>query len=179
MGTYLRAVSILANVLLKSAVRQSRPHPHIEQLLPTTREGAQVTTPETIAYQNRELAKSLLALESHLSQGCRIFGKPCDCCSGRHPLELEKLSEEARSMSSDPVYAEVIAFAREVEMKANTQAVASGQYEGDYPGMAAHARRLRKRLVPQLESRATQLAALIRAGEITREEAVEELRQEV
>jgi len=66
-----------------------------------------------------------------------------------------------------------------VEAKANTQAVASGQYEGDYPGMAAHARRLRKRLLPQLESRAAQLAALIRAGEITREEAVEELRQEV
>ena len=106
-----------------------------------------VTTAETLTYQNRELAKSLLVLEVHLSQKCRIAGKPCDCCGGKHPLELEKLSEEALSMSGDPLYKDVIALAREVERKANIPAIASGAYDAEYPDLAQRARSLRKTLM--------------------------------
>lgn len=109
-----------------------------------------VSTPETVAYQNREISKTLLAMETHLSQGCRISttrGKlACDCCSGRHPLELEKYAEEAQAMSPDPVYIQLVSFAREVEAKANVQAVEGGQYASEYPAMARQARDLRKRL---------------------------------
>ena len=123
-----------------------------------------VTTAQTVAYQNRELAKTLLSLETHLSQGCRIAGKPCDCCSGRHPLELEKLSEEATSMTSDPIYKEIIGFAREVEMKANESAIRSGAYDTEYPKLAIRARGLRKKLV---EQKARQVLDLIKQGKIS------------
>ena len=105
-----------------------------------------VTTAETVAYQNRELAKHLLVVEVHLTQGCRIAGKPCDCCSGRHPLAMEMLADEATSMSSDPIYQEVRQLAHEIETKANTEAVASGAYAADYPLMAQRARDMRKKL---------------------------------
>lgn len=107
---------------------------------------AGVSTEETLAYQNRELAKHLMAVEVHLAQGCRIASKPCDCCSGRHPLAMEMLTEEAISMSPDSVYHEVQVLAREIEAKANTEAVASAQFTGEYPEMARRARDLRKRL---------------------------------
>lgn len=112
----------------------------------------QVTTQQTIDYQNRELAKTLLALETHLSQGCRIDGMPCDCCSGRHPLELEKLSEEALSMNADPVYHRIIELANEIERKANVEAIRSGEYTDEYPQLAVKARQLRKQVMGSLSA---------------------------
>ena len=36
---------------------------------------------ELVAYQNRQLTKELLALEAHLSQGCRISSRYLGACS--------------------------------------------------------------------------------------------------
>lgn len=105
-----------------------------------------VTKQETIAYQNRELAKVLLVLEGHLNQGCKIAGKPCDCCV-KHPLELEKLIEEVLTMTSAPVYQDTLQFAHEVEQKTSVPAVKSGKYAAQYPVLAQHARDLRKRIM--------------------------------
>ena len=123
-----------------------------------------VTTQETIAYQNRELSKVLLALETHLSQGCRIAGKACDCCSGRHPLELEKLSEEALSMTSNEVYHDIIQFAREVDQKANVAALNSRQYDSEYPILAIRARNLRKHIMASGKAQAA--LEMIQRGEL-------------
>ncbi|MDD5511557.1 MAG: LAGLIDADG family homing endonuclease [Dehalococcoidales bacterium] len=41
-----------------------------------------VTTEETVAYQNREIGKQLLQLERHASQKFTIAGKRCDCLVG-------------------------------------------------------------------------------------------------
>ncbi|MDP2659397.1 MAG: hypothetical protein Q8R28_01530, partial [Dehalococcoidia bacterium] len=47
----------------------------------------QVTTQETIDYQDRELGKLLLAMERHYRQGLRIAGKICDCGATKHLLD--------------------------------------------------------------------------------------------
>ena len=70
-----------------------------------------VTTEETIAYQNRELAKTLLVLETHLSQGCEIAGKVCDCCSPKHPMEMQKLAA-GKGLSPDE-YEEIQSLRRQ------------------------------------------------------------------
>ena len=123
-----------------------------------------VTTQETIAYQNRELSKVLLALETHLSQGCRIAGKACDCCSPKHPLELEKLSEEVLTMTDNPIYHKIIQFAHEVARKANVRAIESGRYESEYPILAIQARDLRKRIMAL--GKAQTALGMIQRGEL-------------
>ena len=128
-----------------------------------------VTTEETIEYQNRELSKVLLALETHLAQGCKIAGKPCDCCSGRHPLELEKLSEEALSMTDNAIYQDIIEFAHEVDQKANVAALESGEYDDDYPLLSIRARDIRKQLAAYSDNTHTKAASalrMIKSGEI-------------
>ena len=37
---------------------------------------------DTRRYQIEETFRPLRKLERHLSQSCRIYGKPCDCCPG-------------------------------------------------------------------------------------------------
>lgn len=140
-----------------------------EEEVPFTDISTNVSTDETITYQNHELAKTLLVLEAHLAQGCRIAGKPCDCCSGRHPLELEKLSEEALSMVDKQVYRDIIEFAREVDQKANVAALRTRQYDSDYPLLAVRARNMRKQLTAYNDARdkASTALRMIKSGEIS------------
>lgn len=175
-NTVMRLTRVASSFPWEVLVRGSR-RSESKHIVTGARVASEVTTDETVAYQNRELAKSLLVLERHLSQGCAIAtarGKiACDCCSGRHPLELEKLSEEAQAMSAKPVYSQVIRFAREVEQKANVEAVRSGKYDTEYREMAREARALRKELTAPEMMRAEHLTRQVQTGEITKEEAVE------
>ncbi|MDD4874610.1 MAG: LAGLIDADG family homing endonuclease [Dehalococcoidales bacterium] len=41
-----------------------------------------VSTKETVDYQNREIGKDLLSMETHCVQGFKINGRPCDCLVG-------------------------------------------------------------------------------------------------
>lgn len=109
-----------------------------------------VTTEQTLEYQNREMIKTLLVLEAHLAQKCKIAGQPCDCCSPKHPLELQKLAEEAVTMSEEPVYAHAHTLASEIMEKASVDVLMTGASDGDLPKMAKRARDLRKRLMTLL-----------------------------
>jgi len=89
------------------------------------------------------------------------MGVECDCCSGRHPLELEKFSEEALAMSGKSIYLDIIEFAREIEQKANVDAIRSRDYDADYPVMSVHARDLRKQLAVDAVDKAAQALDII------------------
>lgn len=111
-----------------------------------------VTTKETVDYQNRELGKSLLTMQRHLTQKFRINGKPCDCGQSRHLLEIEALAEEAAPMVDNPdIYNRIIEWVRKVGPKSTIEAVTSGQFDNDYQSFANEARDLRKELLGTLD----------------------------
>ncbi len=110
-----------------------------------------LTTEQTIAYQNREIGKQLLAMESHYAQGMKIAGTPCDCGATKHLLYLEELCQETVPMAGEPsVYEEIVSWVREAEPKSTAEAAKSGRHDQDYPVLSGQARDFRKRLMGTL-----------------------------
>lgn len=103
-------------------------------------------TSAILEYQNKELVKEMLLLEKHLTQGCKIGGKACDCCE-KHPITLEGLAQEASGMSSKPVYSEIANWSRHISSMTTTKASESGEYDGKYPELAIELRDMRKKLM--------------------------------
>jgi len=113
---------------------------------------SELSTEETVAYQNREIAKNLLSLEKHYAQKLRINGIPCDCGSGRHLLAIESLAEENISMVDNPdVYYRLIDWVKEVGPKSTDEAAKSGKYDNEYPAFSRQARDFRKEIIGSLE----------------------------
>jgi len=125
--------------------------PHRQRVhLPEPR--SELSTEETVAYQNREIAKNLLALEKHYAQKLTIAGKKCDCGSGRHLLAIEGLAEEAIPMvDNHGVYYRLIDWVKEVGPKSTDEAAKSGKYDNEYPMFSHQARDFRKEIIGSLE----------------------------
>lgn len=122
-------------------------------ILPTPevkRAGSGVTTTETIQYQREEMVKELSLLEKHLQQGCKIFGKACDCCE-KHPVTVEGLAQETLGMTADPLYSEVAQWARKLAPITTIEASESRQYDKVYYQLAVEARELRKRISTDMD----------------------------
>ena len=106
-----------------------------------------VSTEETVAYENREMVKVMRTMAKHCTQKFRIFGKPCDCGQSRHILELEALAEETVSIVDNPdVYYRIIEVGKELEPKVALEAISSGRYDEEYPKYAKVYRDLCKEL---------------------------------
>ena len=113
------------------------------------------TTEETVAYENREIAKNLIQLERHYTQKLTIAGKRCDCGAGRHLLAIEGLCEEALSMVDNPdVYERLIAWVKAAAPKSTEEAAKSGRYDEEYVAMAHQARDFRKEIMGTLDVKA-------------------------
>lgn len=111
-----------------------------------------LTTAETVAYGNRELAKNLVVLERHYAQKLTINGKKCDCGAGRHLLAIESLAEETISMVENPsVYYRLVDWVKDVSPKSTDRAAKSGLYDEDYHLFSRQARGFRKELLGSLE----------------------------
>ena len=108
-----------------------------------------LTNEEILTYQNREIGKELWLLERHLAQGCRISGKPCDCCQ-KHTF-LEALAQETIPIASrigqpiDP-YEKLISWVNQNKHKFTEDAVGSGLYDSEYAVLAGQASLLRKEI---------------------------------
>lgn len=110
-----------------------------------------VTTEETIMYQNREISKILLQMERHAAQGFRINGKSCDCGS-KHLPDLEALCEETIPMVNNPeLYYDIINWVRIISDKITPEANDQALYRSEYPGYSAEARDYRKSLMGTLD----------------------------
>lgn len=105
-----------------------------------------VTNADTIHYQERTIAKELLLVEKHLQEGCRIDGKPCDCCL-KHTMTLEALAEETLGMTGDGLYKDIRDWASDMQAKTTAEANASGNFNDEYPKQAMTARVYRKKVV--------------------------------
>jgi len=126
---------------------EDRPRVHIEQ-----KEG-DVSTAETVAYQNREISKLLLRMEGHCTQKFRLFGKICECGAAKHLLDLESLAEETVPMvDNSDIYYQIIELGKELGPKCLPEAVATLQYDDEFPGYARRYRDIRKRLIGYLDT---------------------------
>ena len=134
----------------------------------STKPSSNLSTKDTIAYQNREIGKQLYAMERHYANRMRIRGIPCDCGASKHLLGLEQLSEETIPMVNNPTtYEEIIKWVRENEPKSTDEAAKSGKYDDEYPALSRQARDFRKKIVGSRS-----LAAMTEEGEgLTPEEA--------
>ncbi len=120
-----------------------------------TGSNSQVTTAETVAWQNREIGKVLLQMERHAAQKFTIAGKKCDCGQSRHLLDLESLCEETISMVDNPdIYNKVLDYVKELGPKVTIESLESGKYDQEYTGYSVRARDLRKELLGTLEPKA-------------------------
>jgi hypothetical protein len=111
---------------------------------PTPR--SKVSQKEMELYQRREIGKSLLLLQKHFEQKCKIAGKACDCCE-KHPMEIEALAQETLGITGDDLYHEIAEWARNIAPVTTVEASASGQYEKLYTQLAKEARAYRKRVM--------------------------------
>jgi hypothetical protein len=133
-------------------VEERKPKVHLER-----HEGSisNVSTAETVAYQNREIGKVLLQLERHAAQKFTIAGKKCDCGQSRHLLDLESLAEESMSMVDNPaIYNKVLDYVKDLGPKVTIEALESGKYDTEYASFVQRARDLRKELMGTLDSHA-------------------------
>lgn len=113
---------------------------------------SELSTEETVAYQNREIGKLLLRMERHYAQKLRINGVPCDCGSQKHLLDLESLCEETIAMvDNSDIYYRIIEWGRGVAPKSTDQAAKSGSYDNEYPFFSRQARDFRKDIIGSLE----------------------------
>lgn len=142
-----RTLDTLAQIDASSPIEEEPPEAIVERPEGVIKV-SEVSTEETIAYQNRELGKELLLLERHLQQGCRIppvTGNPCDCCSPKHTITIEALALETYGMTGDLVYQEVAKWSKEIESKSTIEEIESGKH--NYGEDAVTAREYRKRLL--------------------------------
>lgn len=124
----------------------------VSRALPTTSPTWEVSLEETIKYQNREIGKLLLRMESHYAQKLRIAGVPCDCGSSKHLLDMESLCEETIPMVENPeVYYRILDWVKEVGPKSTDVAAKSGLHDEEYPNFSHQARDFRKSIIGALE----------------------------
>ena len=140
------------------------------------RRESQISTAETIAYQRREIGKQMMLLESHLQQRCRIGGKPCDCCE-KHPIVMEGLAQETIGMDSDPIFPEIVSWARYLSPITTQMASESGQYGDLYPELAIRTRELRKRMMGTTDLQALMTPDQQARAEEKTDKLLEELRE--
>ena len=106
------------------------------------------TTEETVTDLKRRLAKEMYRFQLDLASGCKIAGKPCDCCDKHPSLGIESLAEELVPMDpSNPIYYECTQWIKANAEKLTVEASASGAYDKEYPYMAATWREFRKNLL--------------------------------
>jgi hypothetical protein len=101
---------------------------------------------ETTRELKRRLARELYKAELDLANGLMIAGKPCDCLSEKHTLQLDAGAEEL--VSQDPtnsVYQEIRQWIVNNQHKITPSAIISGKYKKEYPHMALQFKEFRKR----------------------------------
>jgi len=106
------------------------------------------TSEETTQELKRRLARELYRAELDLANGLMIAGKPCDCLSNKHTLEIDASAEEL--VSQDPensVYQEIRSWIVKNQSKLTPEAILSGQFKQEYPRMALQFKNFRKRIL--------------------------------
>lgn len=155
---------------------------------PTVQAIALPTSEETTFALKRRLGRELYRAELDLAAGLKIAGKPCDCLTNKHTLELEAGAEEL--ISQDPgnsVYRDIINWIAQNQSKVSIEAIYAGTYAGEYPRMANEFKNFRKRvmgsasdstILGQSAPTSTKTLTLEQAKKLAAEEATKEVERQ-
>ncbi len=89
----------------------------------------------------------LLQFQDDLLAKCKIAGKACDCCGGKHPKALKAKCLELMTLDTDLVYRDIIAWVDANFGKFSAESSASGEFDTWYATDAVRAvRDFRKRV---------------------------------
>jgi len=109
-----------------------------------------VSDRDTLLYQLDHLVKALTKVETHLAEGCKIMGVPCDCC-GKHALEIRTFATEtipiaARIDKETSIYQDIANWAPNIEEIDTPEKVESGEYDETYRKESGTASKFRKKV---------------------------------
>lgn len=180
----------IASDLIRALIARPRMSPTREE--PTAEKGSRPSvmppvakiitagTEETTTELKRRLAKELYRAELDLAAGLKIANRPCDCLSQKHALMLEAAAEEL--ISQDPgnasVYQDIIKWIPYNQNKVTPEAIQSGKYASEYPGMANEFKLFRKRVMGSVVENAGKPAGSLTledAKKLAAEEAAKEV----
>ncbi len=112
-----------------------------------------VSNAETLLYQLQHLRDPLRQIELHLSEGCRILGKACDCCA-KSGNDIRMFAEEtipiaARQGVNPAIFIELAAWGAEMQAVGIPPVVEKGEF--DYHAESGTASTYRKRVEQLIE----------------------------
>jgi len=130
----------------------------LQETVPAAADG--VTDAETLIYQLDHLIAELNLLETHLTEGCRIAKKPCDCCT-KAGNRVKNYADEsvpiaARQGVDTALFYEMSEWATGLLPIVTKELVVSGKYTEKYrveSGTASKLRKAAEALKSQLESK--------------------------
>ncbi len=105
--------------------------------------------PETMKWQLGLARADLWDLEVHLKNKCLDCGKDVDCC-WKHGQNLIDNHTETASMTTDPMWHEIVEFAKEVKAKAHPEHIKRGTYFNEFPQLVLRASELRRKVDSKL-----------------------------
>ncbi len=133
-----------------STIQETEEAPESEPQSRTASTPSRVSDKNTLLYQLDHLVSVLKQTETHLSEGCKIMGIPCDCCS-KHALEarnyaMETISIAARMDRETSIYQDIADWASEIEKLETPEKVQSGDYDETYRKESGTASKFRKKV---------------------------------
>jgi len=105
--------------------------------------------PETMAWQLKQTRADLWQLEGHLKNKCLECGGDLSCCF-KHGLNLIDIANETKSMTTEPLWDDIIKLAEEVKVKCHPDAIKAQTYFAELPSLAIRASELRRGIEDKL-----------------------------
>ena len=105
--------------------------------------------PQTMAWQLKQTRADLWQLEGHLKNKCLGCGDPPTCCI-KHAFNLIDIATETKSMTTEPIWDNIISLAEEVKVKCHPDAIKAETYFAELPSLAIRSSELRREIEDKL-----------------------------
>ena len=129
---------------------------------------------ETMRWQLQETRAELWELEAHLKHYCKECGPDFSCCF-KHSQNLIDIARETKSMTTDPIWDEIINLGEEIKVKAHPDNIRAGTYFAEFPQLIVRVSQLRKPIETKLIELSKPELTLEEAKKLAAEEAAREV----
>ena len=131
---------------------------------------------ETMSWQLQETRAELWELEAHLKHYCKECGPDFSCCF-KHSQNLIDIARETKSMTTDPIWDEIIRLGEEIRLKAHPDHIRAGTYFAEFPQLIVRVSELRKPIETKLIELSKPQLTLEEAKKLAAEEAAKRVEQ--
>ena len=136
-----------------------------------TREGVDQ---ERMAWQDGILRGELWLLEGHLKNNCQGCGGDVECC-WKHTKNVLDAARETQSMTSEPLYREVVSVAEHVLPFVHPEDVKAEKYASQYPTLTIEVSKVRTQFDKRVMGYARKPLSLEEAKNLAAEAAAKEV----